>query len=153
MRLMPIPTRAAALILIVIGASRCPASDVVFETDIEYANPDGQHLQLNLARPRTGQGPFPAVLCIHGGGFRAGDRKGYDGLCKKLAERGYVAVTVELPAGAEVPVPRRGPRRQGGRPLAPRQRREVPHRPRPHRRDRRLGGRAPRAVPRRDRRT
>src|SRR2546425_12149129 len=68
--------------------------NVLFERNIEYANPDGQHLQLNLARPKTGSGPFPAVVCIHGGGFRAGTRQGYDGLCLKLAGQGYVAVTV-----------------------------------------------------------
>jgi acetyl esterase/lipase len=34
------------------------------------------------------------VVCIHGGGFRAGDRKGWDGRCVKLAQQGYVAVTV-----------------------------------------------------------
>ncbi len=67
---------------------------VVFESGIEYANPDGQHLQLDLARPKTGDGPFPAVVCIHGGGFRAGKREGYDNLCIRLAEQGYVAVTV-----------------------------------------------------------
>lgn len=68
--------------------------NVVFEPDIEYANPDGQQLQLDLARPKSGEGPFPAVVCIHGGGFRAGSRKGYDGLCLRLAQEGYVAVTV-----------------------------------------------------------
>jgi acetyl esterase/lipase len=68
---------------------------VVYEPDVEYANPDGQHLLLDLARPKSGDGPFPAVVCIHGGGFRAGDRHGYDGLVVRLAEQGYVAVTVE----------------------------------------------------------
>ncbi|MBX3400866.1 MAG: alpha/beta hydrolase [Gemmataceae bacterium] len=67
---------------------------VVFETGIEYSNADGQHLQLNLALPKAGEGPFPAVVCIHGGGFRAGKREGYDALCLKLAQNGYVAVTV-----------------------------------------------------------
>src|SRR4051794_1492489 len=67
--------------------------NVAFEADIEYANPDSQHLQLDMARPKTGTGPFPAVLCIHGGGFRAGSRKGYDALCVRLAQEGYVAVT------------------------------------------------------------
>ena len=52
---------------------------VVFEKGIEYSNPDDQHLQLNLARPKTGDVPFPAVVCIHGGGFRAG-LDGYNGL-------------------------------------------------------------------------
>src|SRR5205807_3796270 len=68
--------------------------NVVFEGDIEYANPDGQHLQLNLARPKEGAGPFPAVVCIHGGGFRAGNREGYNGTILKLAQNRYVAVTI-----------------------------------------------------------
>lgn len=67
---------------------------VVFEKNIEYSNPDGQHLQLNMAKPRTGQGPFPAIVCIHGGGFRAGSREGFNRLCLDLAQHGYVAVTV-----------------------------------------------------------
>jgi acetyl esterase/lipase len=72
-----------------------PAGDnVIFEPDIEYANPDDQHLQLDLARPRSGPGPFPAVVCIHGGGFRAGNRKSHDDLIKKLAKQGYVAATI-----------------------------------------------------------
>ncbi len=73
---------------------RANAEQIVFEEGLEYSNPDNQHLQLNLARPKTNDGKHPAVLCIHGGGFRAGDRKRWDGLCKKLAERGYVAATV-----------------------------------------------------------
>lgn len=67
---------------------------VIWEPGIEYSNPDNQHLQVNLARPKSGDGPFPAVICIHGGGFRAGHRDGYNNLCLRLAERGYVAITV-----------------------------------------------------------
>src|SRR4051812_12433740 len=66
---------------------------VIVEKDVEFANPDNQHLQLDMVRPE-GEGPFPAVVCIHGGGFRAGKRDAYDGLIKELAEHGYVAVTV-----------------------------------------------------------
>lgn len=77
------------------GSDSQPVSEnVIWETGIEYTNPDGQPLLLNLARPRTGTGPFPAVLCIHGGGFRAGKRESYDDLCVKLTERGYVAATI-----------------------------------------------------------
>jgi acetyl esterase/lipase len=80
----------------VLAAPAPPAvpDDVLFEANIEYANPDGQHLQLDLARPKTGEGPFPAILCIHGGGFRAGSRQGYDAQCIRLAQHGYVAATV-----------------------------------------------------------
>ncbi len=88
---------ATALVTLPAGLGRQPPTvpdNVTFETGIEYANPDGQHLQLNLARPKTGDGPFPAVVCIHGGGFRAGKRESYDALTVKLAQRGYVAATV-----------------------------------------------------------
>lgn len=67
--------------------------DAIFERGIEYSNPDGQHLQLNLARPKIANGALPAVLCIHGGGFRAGHRDGHNALCLKLAQRGFVAAT------------------------------------------------------------
>jgi acetyl esterase/lipase len=85
--------RLLALPLLSLLPAAAGAEDaVVVRNDIEYARPEGQSLQLNLARP-AGAGPFPAVLCIHGGGFRAGSRQGYDGLIKKLAARGYVAAT------------------------------------------------------------
>ena len=67
---------------------------VVFTKDIEFSNADDQHLQVNLAQPKEVKGPRPAVVCIHGGGFRAGKRESYDKLCLTLAQRGYVAITV-----------------------------------------------------------
>ncbi len=78
---------------------------VVFERGIEYSNPDNQHLQLNLARPKNGSGPMPAVLSIHGGGFRAGHRDGYNGLCLKLAQRGFVAATASYRFAPAYPFP------------------------------------------------
>lgn len=87
----------ASLLLIAtatIAADPAIPDSVVWQTDIEYAKPDGTPLMLNLARPKAGNGPFPVVLCIHGGGFRAGKRESYDALCIKLAERGYVAATI-----------------------------------------------------------
>lgn len=88
----------ALVILVAVGSGGVrplwAVNDIAFEKDIEYSNPDNQHLQVDMARP-DGEGPYPAVICIHGGGFRAGTRQGYDGLIKKLAKSGYLAVTVE----------------------------------------------------------
>ncbi len=78
---------------------------VIFEAGIEYTNPDNQHLQLDMAKPKTGDGPFPAILCVHGGGFRAGNRNGYDGQIIRLAEKGYVAVTVSYRLAPKYPFP------------------------------------------------
>ena len=89
-----------AAILVAIGtyigaaAELVVPDNVIFERGIEYSNPDGQHLQLNLARPKNSSGAMPAVLCIHGGGFRGGSREGNNVLCLKLAQRGFVAATV-----------------------------------------------------------
>jgi acetyl esterase/lipase len=80
-------------------------ADVTFETGIEYANPDGQHLQLDLARPKVGSGPFPTVLCIHGGGFRAGSRESYDTQVVRLAHNGYVAATITYRLAPKYPFP------------------------------------------------
>lgn len=83
-----------------------PENAIIFEKGIEYSNPDGQHLQLNMARPKEDAGKtFPVVLCIHGGGFRAGTRDGYDDLCKRLAQRGFVAVTVTYRLAPKYPFP------------------------------------------------
>ncbi|MCW3095910.1 MAG: alpha/beta hydrolase [Chthonomonadaceae bacterium] len=79
--------------------------EITVENDIEYANPDDQHLKVNMARPAKGVGPFPAIVCIHGGGFRAGDRNGYNDMIRQLAQRGYVAVTVEYRLAPKYPFP------------------------------------------------
>ena len=76
------------------GAELIIPEAVVFEQGIEYSNPDNQHLQLNVARPKNATGSLPAILCIHGGGFRAGHRDSYNKLCLTLAEHGFVAATV-----------------------------------------------------------
>ncbi len=68
-----------------------PAVD--FQVGVEYAHPGDVALGMNIALPKTTGALRPAVLCIHGGGFRAGKREGYDALCKQLAARGYVAAT------------------------------------------------------------
>ena len=78
---------------------------VIWHEGIEYSAPGGESLRLNLATPREGSGPFPAIVCIHGGGFRAGKRETHDGLCKKLADRGYVALTVSYRLAPKHPFP------------------------------------------------
>ena len=87
-------------------AADLPVPDnVLFEPNLEYANPDNSHLQLNLARPKDATNLLPAILCIHGGGFRAGTRDSYDKLCIILAQHGYVAVTITYRLAPEFPFP------------------------------------------------
>ncbi|MBI1353441.1 MAG: alpha/beta hydrolase fold domain-containing protein [Acidobacteria bacterium] len=71
-----------------------PPDDILFEEGVEYSAVGGKQL-LDIARPKTGQGPFPAVVCIHGGGFRAGSRQSFRPIVYYLAQHGYVAATID----------------------------------------------------------
>ena len=94
MVMMALVVSAAMTDLPRISAAEQALDGVVFEKNIEYSNSDGQHLQLNMARPKDRKGLLPAIVCIHGGGFRAGSREGFNKLCIRLATHRYVAVTV-----------------------------------------------------------
>lgn len=64
-------------------------------------------MQMDVVRPSAGDGPFPAVVCIHGGGFRAGTRQRYRTIAYRLAQAGYVAAAVSyrLSPMAQFPAP------------------------------------------------
>jgi acetyl esterase/lipase len=65
---------------------------VTLERGIVFGKGGTQELHLDLARPRQQEGPLPAVVCIHGGGWVAGGREQMEKTIQVLASRGYVAV-------------------------------------------------------------
>lgn len=81
-------------VLIMLLASPAAAWDIKLESGVTFSQSAGENLKLNLATP-DGNGPFPAVVCIHGGGFSGGRREDYDELCHKLAQRGFLAITID----------------------------------------------------------
>jgi acetyl esterase/lipase len=91
--------RASLLALFVCGLSFGQAvppmpPTVVHTADIEYSNV-GARVAMDIVRPANPpEAALPAVLLIHGGGFRAGNRQSYLPTAIKLAERGYVAATM-----------------------------------------------------------
>jgi acetyl esterase/lipase len=64
------------------------------QRNLVYGKGGDTDLKLDLAMPKNGPGPFPAVVCIHGGGWRGGKRQDLAKLIEFLAGKGYVAVTV-----------------------------------------------------------
>lgn len=81
-----------ALLCGVLSAVQCSAESFI-EEGVTYSRAGDAELQLDIARP-VGEGPFPAVVFIHGGGWYLGDRHGYRSLIEDAARRGYVGVTV-----------------------------------------------------------
>lgn len=69
------------------------AAKVANEYDVVYAKPGGEELKLDVTRPAEGDGPFPVVLVIHGGGWRGGNKKDSRPALGEFARRGYVAVS------------------------------------------------------------
>lgn len=63
------------------------------EKDVVYGKAAGVALQLDLCRP-AGDGPFPAVVCLHGGAWQLGNRSAHHRTIRLLADAGYVGVTV-----------------------------------------------------------
>lgn len=89
--------RRFSLVLVVVTFPGVPGfraeseSTLRVEEGVVYSQPDGLDLALNFALPTTGRGPFPVILCIHGGGWKAGNRENYNGLIRQLAGTGYAA--------------------------------------------------------------
>ena len=69
-------------------------ADIRLEPDLVYGKGGDVDLKLDLAMPKESNGPFPAVVCVHGGGWKAGNRQQLEKTIEALAARGYVAVTV-----------------------------------------------------------
>ncbi len=79
-------------VLPVVGQEK--KADIRIDKDIVYGKGGDTELKLDIAVPGEGDGPFPAIVCIHGGGWRAGKRTDLTKTIEVLAGRGYVAATI-----------------------------------------------------------
>lgn len=74
--------------------ARAAPMDVAIE-DIEYLRIDGQPLLARLYRPK-GNGPFPAVVGVHGGAWTSGDRNNNQVIDQALAAVGVVVLALDF---------------------------------------------------------
>lgn len=77
-----------------VAAARGDDLQVELQSNVEYGTGGGEPLTLHLARPTEGDGPFPAIVAIHGGGWMGGNKDGHIPNIKHYAAKGYVAVSV-----------------------------------------------------------
>lgn len=85
----------------------CSGQDksVRLEENVVYGKAGDVELKLDIARPASGEGPFPAVVWLHGGGWQAGKKSDNRAAIRALAEQGYVAATVEYRFAPKFPFP------------------------------------------------
>ena len=84
-----------------------PAAEPTVEKGIVYGKGGDTNLELNIATPQ-GKGPFPAIVLIHGGGWKSGSYKDQvmTMILVRLAKSGYVTTSIQYrltPSGARFP--------------------------------------------------
>lgn len=78
------------------AVSRGDVSVEPFETirDVVYRRHGDKALRADIYRP-LGQGPFAAVLLVHGGAWTSGNKTQLDGIAELLAVSGYAVVAID----------------------------------------------------------
>ena len=76
----------------------------ILTEDLEYHRPAEIPLLARFYRPE-GQGPFPAVLEVHGGAWTSGDRLNNVSIAEHLAAHGIVVLSIDfrMPPAARYP--------------------------------------------------
>ncbi|WP_341936626.1 alpha/beta hydrolase [Marinimicrobium sp. C2-29] len=87
-------------------ASRELPDGVSEKTNITYVQYGRRALQLDLYRPEAeAHGPRPAIVLVHGGGWRSGYRENLTPLAQALAKRGIVSANISYRLAPEAPFP------------------------------------------------
>jgi pectinesterase len=81
-----------------------PPKGVTVSSDLVYERYGERALHLDIFRPDNKRF-LPAVILIHGGGWRTGERSQGIPIAQRLAANGYVAVTVEYGLSIEALYP------------------------------------------------
>jgi acetyl esterase/lipase len=79
--------------------------NILVEHNVVFAKVGDVELKLDLAMPVEKDGPFPAIVCIHGGGWVSGDRGQMANSINALAARGYVAISPDYRLAPVNPFP------------------------------------------------
>jgi acetyl esterase/lipase len=101
--------RFAVLVFLCVAAlaqSPAPLPDGVEErADVVYATYGSRQMHMDLYLPTRGQGPFPAVVYIHGGGWRGGNRSQFGRQAAYMAAHGFTGVCIEYRFSGEAKYP------------------------------------------------
>lgn len=95
---MLIKWTVCSLIVTLGFAVNAPAQEPTVKEGIAYRKAkDGKapdYWKLDLAIPKEGKGPYPVIVCVHGGGWRGGHRKNCESMMKEFAKAGFVSATI-----------------------------------------------------------
>lgn len=85
-----------ALAIVLVIATNCAAGEPLaagVHKDLVYATRGDLELKADVNVPK-GEGPFPAVLLVHGGSWRSGNKQQLGFVSGRLARNGYTVVAI-----------------------------------------------------------
>ncbi len=97
--------RLGSAALLLLASAATARGQVETAHDLVYARAGDTELKLDLARPSQGDGPFPAIVAIHGGGWKGGNKADLRPLLSGLAAKGYVAISPRYRFSQDAPFP------------------------------------------------
>lgn len=75
------------------------------QLDVTFAKYGERTLQLDIFWPKDAAGPLPAIVCIHGGGWRKGSKINHRKVAQALAAKGYVTASIDYRLSGEAKFP------------------------------------------------
>jgi acetyl esterase/lipase len=88
----PIRFTTALALLAIVSITRADPTDVTLLRDVPYERIDNADVKLDIVMPH-GPGPYPLVICGHGGAWRIGDKSKLEPFITNLARHDYVAAS------------------------------------------------------------
>lgn len=81
------------------------SSDIAVDYDIVYCSLEKRNLHLDIFRSLNKNGLFPAVILVHGGGWKSGTKAQMHPIAVELAKAGFLAIAVEYRLSPEAEFP------------------------------------------------
>ena len=97
-------TVAILAAVLCVGCASTPEFGVRVEAGTVYARNGGDQQTADIFVPQ-GSGPFPAIVLIHGGGWRKGGSWQMDHIANRLAEQGFVVANINYRLAPKFPYP------------------------------------------------
>jgi len=86
---------AAGFVAIATPRPAGAANPIVVRRDVPYATAEGRALLLDAYVPSSARTTRPAVVLVHGGGWRKGDKRDFSAEARRFATMGWVAFSVD----------------------------------------------------------
>jgi acetyl esterase/lipase len=78
--------------------------DITLQRDVIFRTVDGVDVKLDVAVP-AGPGPYPLILCVHGGAWHVGDKSKFTPMIENMARHNYVAASINYRLAPKVKFP------------------------------------------------